>query len=98
MKRNKKRSDDNALGQVSLPKEMLENSKEYARSMGLPWATWVRTLIMKEMGGANAVKVAEVPRPQLLPARAGAGAVKSGERKCRVGDAAHCPVKSKKAS
>jgi hypothetical protein len=43
-------------------------------------------------------ELAESKRPQSLPARAGAGAVKSGERKCRAGDAEHCPVKSRKAS
>ena len=40
----------------------------------------------------------EGKRPQSLPARAGATAVQSGDRKCRAGEAKRCPVKLHKAS
>jgi hypothetical protein len=45
----KERSPDQALGQVSIPKELLTKSKAYAKRKGMPWATWVRTLIIAEL-------------------------------------------------
>ena len=57
----------------------------------------VRKIILKafqesrEGGGDNS----QTPKPPLSSARVGARAVKSGERKCRLGDAAHCPPKVK---
>lgn len=45
----KERSPDQTLGQVSLPKDLLCKSKAYAKRKGLPWATWVRTLIITEL-------------------------------------------------
>lgn len=46
---NKERKPENVLGQVSLSRELLSQSKAFAKKNGLPWATWVRTLIIKEI-------------------------------------------------
>lgn len=46
---NKERSPENVLGQVSLSRELLTRSKAFAKKKGLPWAAWVRTLIITEL-------------------------------------------------
>ena len=87
MKTSKDRSDGNTLGQVSLPRTLLAKSKQHAKSKGLPWATWVRTLIIKELE-ASGVKHAATeseggddPVHFPLPARGGAGAFASRLRR-----------------
>lgn len=82
------RSEGNTLGQVSMSKELLAKSKAYAQSKEIPWATWVRSLIVKELESGGAVQPVQ-PITPTLPARAGVRAAMNGERKCR--DGKHCP-------
>jgi hypothetical protein len=88
----KQRSEANTLAQVSLSRELLAKSKVYARSREMPWATWVRSLILNELE-AEAKRAGS---PQALIAPAGATAVESGgknkppTRKCRGGK--HCAI------
>lgn len=56
---NKERTSENTLGQVSLPKELLARSKAYAKKKGLPWATWVRTLIIQEIDKSGKLETEE---------------------------------------
>ena len=82
---NKERSPGNGLGQVSLPRDLLAESKAYAKKNGLPWATWVRTLIIKELdkakkeGGSDSGGHRQAPA---LPLLRRAGVSSFDTRKC----------------
>lgn len=62
-KRQKERGEENTLGQVSLPKELLAISKAYAKKKGLSWAAFVRTLIISELekSGVESTSTKEKP-------------------------------------
>lgn len=76
---NKERSPGQTLAQLSMSKDLLVRAKAYAKKREIPFATWVRSLIITELESNK-----ELSRPQFLSAPAGVRVAGPGDKPCPI--------------